>query len=483
MRYLSPVSLVTICWGLSGLATYLTLARLQELDLVQTFLLREHLTLSAFEATGLVWLLLAFFVYCVADLAGRFTRSTMPRSRPLIDITKAARLTFAFNCVLLGVTALWIATAAAKAGGLINLAAAAYLDSLTTRDLLLENKLFVGMRLFYAALPATACLAAALLAKGGLTRRWRTLMTVTLLGNTLALFVLPIVMSQRLLLLQLLASAYIAACLVRGRLFGLGWLTIGAALFLGLWMAREAITNPMAERSAFDIGTQKMAFYVVNDMWNAFAPLARPIPHTFGGLNLEGVMFLTFTDGYFLRLLSSKLEDLDAVLGGGEFPFFTAAYVDFGAVFGLAFIAAVGFLFRRVYARAQRSFGWAVVYGQIGAALLFSSHSVYFTHQNFLFSLLLIGAVVQLSLVRPARVPRPRSLVPLPSAQTPAPVLPVPLIPDPEVAEADRPDPEPLLFRTTRRSLPEALQASIARHIAFLQSNRTKPGGGSHGTA
>ncbi len=475
-RFLSPVFLVTLCWGLSGLATYITLAQLHELDLVQTFMLREHLSLSAFEATGLVWLLLALFVYCVADLSGRFTRATLSRSRPLVDGATAARLTFTLNCVLLGVTALWIATAAAKAGGLVNLAAAAYLDSLTTRDLLLENKLFVGMRLFYAALPATACLAAALLANGGLPRRWRRLMALTLLGNTLALFVLPIVMSQRLLLLQLLASAYIAACLVRGRLFGLGWLAAGVALFFGLWMAREAITNPMVERSALDIGTQKLAFYVVNDMWNAFAPLARSIPHTLGGLNLEGVMFLTITDGYFRRLLSSKLEALDAVLGGGEFPFFTAAYVDFGPVLGLFFIAAIGFLFRRIFARAQRSFGWAVVYGQIGAALLFSSHSVYFTHQNFLFSLVLIGVVVQLSLVRPARASAP---VPLEHPQTTEPVAKV----EAAVNAPDNPAPAPVVFRTSRRSLPAALQVSIARHIAHLRRERPDLEDGAYGHA
>lgn len=409
---LSPLTLLLLCWGLSGAGMAVTLAQLHRLDLVQTFMLREHLDHSVFGGAGLAWLLLA---YAVGDVAGRFSRRRPGASGSQLNPTHAAHLTFALNLVLLGVTALWILTAAAKAGGLINLAAAAYIDSLTTRDILLENKLFTGMHLFYAALPATACMAAALLDIGTLPRQARVMMVATLTCNTLALFVLPIVMSQRLLL-QLLLSAYIIACLVRGRLLGFGWMALAVGLFLGLWMAREAITNPMFNRSAIDIGLQKLAFYVVNDMWNAFAPLMVNIPHTWGGLNFEGVMFLALTDGYFAKFLTPRTEALDAVLGGGEFPFLTAAYVDFGPVLGALFIAVAAFASRRVFARARRSLGFAVVYAQIGAALLFSNHSVYFTHQNFLFSLILVALVMLLStrrrsapLEHPAALPLFRS--------------------------------------------------------------------------
>ena len=311
MRWaLSPLSLLLICWGLSGTGVALTLAHLDRLDLVQTFMRREDLSLSAFTSTGAAWLLLALFAYAVGDMAARISHRRPRIDKAQINLTHAAYLTFAVNLILLGVTALWIATAAAKAGGMIHLAAAAYIDSLTTRDLLLENKLFTGMRLFYAALPGTACLATALLCLGPLPRHIRGLLVSILIGNTLALFILPIVMSQRLLLLQLLLSCYFAACLMRGRLVRLGWSLLAMALFLALWMARESITNPMFDRSTLDIGTQKLAFYLVNDMWNGFAPLAVEIPHTWGGLSLQGMMFLTATDAYFAHILAPRLEEL-----------------------------------------------------------------------------------------------------------------------------------------------------------------------------
>lgn len=407
-RALSPLSLLLICWSLSGVGVALTLAYLDRLDLVQTFMRREDLSLSAFTATGLAWLLLALLAYAVGDTAARFTQHR-PASMQINPI-RAGYLTVALNLLLLGVTALWIATTAAKTGGLINLAALASLDSLATRDLLLENKLFTGMRLFYAALPATACLATALLCFGPLPRQIRGLLLATLIGNTLALFILPIVMSQRLLLLQLLLSCYLVACLIRGRLVGWGWSLLAAALFLGLWMMREAIINPMTHRSTLDIGTQKLAFYFVNDMWNGFAPLAVEIPHTWGALNLEGLMFLTFTDGYFAHILAPRTDALQAVLGGGEFPLLTAAYVDFGPVLGALFLAAVGFLIRRIFIHARRSLGFAVAYSQIGASLMFSSHSIYFTHQNLLFSLALIAGLLRLAKQQPAAPPLPNSL-------------------------------------------------------------------------
>ncbi len=440
---LSPLVLILLCWGLTGLGAALTLAHLHALDLVQTFMRREGITDTVFNGTGLAWIAFGLTAYIVGDVAARITRQS-PRTAPAqIELGRAAKYTFIANLVLLGVTALWIATSAAKAGGLFQLAASAYLDSLTTRDLLLENKLFTGMRLFYAALPATACLAAALLSTGQLHGQGRRLMWATLAINTLALLILPLVMSQRLLLLQLLLSAYFAACLVRGRIFGLHWAGLAVLPFLALWIGREAITNPLVDRPALDIATQKLAFYVVNDMFNAFAPLTRPIYNTNGGILLEGVMFLTFTEGYFLRLLEPRLAALDPMIGGGEFPFFTAAYVDFGVKGGAIVILMVGFVLRRIFVRGTRHFGWAVVYAQIGAALMFSSHSVYFTHQNFYFSAALIALIVTLSQRRQAAAPK----------SMPKPV-----------------------FRSRRKPKPAAppLPDSLVRHLAVFTSQKAQ---------
>ena len=51
------------------------LINLDRLDLVQTFMRREHLSLSVFAATGLAWLLLALLAYVVGDRAAHCSRS------------------------------------------------------------------------------------------------------------------------------------------------------------------------------------------------------------------------------------------------------------------------------------------------------------------------------------------------------------------------------------------------------------------------
>lgn len=392
----SPSNLVLTCWILTGLITGLTLGNLEIFDLVSLFMAREDLGVSTFKFTGFAWISLSMLVYLVGDLTARICLPHQVPTFVSFDLELTARIVFFVNLLLISVTCLWIMISAAKLGGLFNLISLAYIDSIVARDVLLGNKLFTGMRLFYAALPATGCMAAAILTMGTnnlLSSAARAFCFFTLGINVLALFILPMVMSQRLLLFQLLISSYLVTCLLRGKVTGLRWLVLAIILFLATWILRESITNAQIERSAIDIGIQKLAFYYVNDLWNGFAPLQAEIPHTLGGVSLRGFMFLTFTDGTFSQVLRPKMDQLDSVLGGGDFPFFTAAYVDFGPFFGAFFIGLCAFIFRIVYHKSRHSFIWACVYAQLGAALLFSTHGIYFTHQNFLFSIALIWTI------------------------------------------------------------------------------------------
>jgi hypothetical protein len=42
---------------------------------------------------------------------------------------------------------------------------------------------------------------------------------------------------------------------------------------------------------------------------------------------------------------------------------------------------------------------WSCIYAQLGATLLFSTHGIYFTHQNFIFSIAVIVTINALSLM------------------------------------------------------------------------------------
>ena len=400
MQMLTPPALLLICWGLTFAVAGLALANPQVFDLLAVFMQREELDPRAFSRLGLAWLVLALRGLLVGDLTCR--RALLPRRKfaASLNTNRAAELTFWVNLCFLAITALWILLTARKLGGLMQLAALALIDTLAARDLLLGNKLFTGMRLAYAALPATGCLAAALLAlpRAALNRRNRLRCRVVLCVNIAALMLLPVVMSQRLLLLQLLLSSYLVACLVRQRLFGLRWLGLGALLFLAIWTLRESLTNPLIlHRSAFDLGLQKLAFYFTNDLWNSFAPFYVDIPRTLGGLSFGGVMELTFTDSLIRPALAARLDTAEILRGGGEFSLLTAPLVDFGPMGAAAYLFAAGFGFRLLYHLGCQRLMWSVLYAQIGAALLFSSHGAYVTHQNLLFSLCVIAVLSRMA--------------------------------------------------------------------------------------
>ncbi len=414
MRWLAPTSLIAICWGLTFVVAGLALALPGVFDLVPLFLYREALDMGAFTWLGGLWLVIGLCALTTGDLAARVALPEIAPYREALDLNRAARLTARTNALFLGVTLAWVSLTAMQEGGFAALIRLTTEDALGARDALLENKLFTGMRLFYAALPATGCLAAAILAAGGpaLARRARRRCLRVLIGNGAALFLLPIVMSQRLLLLQFVLSAYIVTCLLRRRIVGLRWLAAGTFLFLAVWASREYLTNPHFERSALDIGLQKLAFYFVNDLWNSFAPLRSDIPPTLGAQTLHGAMVLSFTDGFFDPLLADRVWIADQARGGGEFSLLTAPYVDFGLFGGAIFLVCAGFAFRLAFHRASASLAGAAIYAQIGSALLFSSHGIYVTHQNCLFSFLVILAICRLGarsanrpVMRPAASP------------------------------------------------------------------------------
>lgn len=399
MRALSPLTLLLVCWGLTAAVASLALAHPAAFDLLPVFMARHDQDRAAFGGLGALWMLTALAAWSVGNLAAC---SALPRRIPslvLPDLARAARLTFGVNLLLLGVTLLWIALTARQIGGLRAMVILTAAEAVTARDFLLQNKLFTGMRLFYAALPATGCLAAAILVAGGraLPGHARRLCRLTLLLNLTALTLLPIVMSQRLLLLQLTLSAYLAACVIRRRVFALPWLALGAGLFLAVWVLRETLINPTVSTTAVPVGLQKLAFYTVNDLWNGFAPVAFDVPRTWGGETFHGLAVLTLTDGLVDAALASLAPAIDAVRGGGEFPILTAPYVDFGPFGGALVLLLLGFGLRLLFHHAQRHLLATIAYAQFGAALLFSSHGPYLLHQNVLASLLVVAAILRLS--------------------------------------------------------------------------------------
>ncbi|KIC28702.1 oligosaccharide repeat unit polymerase [Leisingera sp. ANG-S5] len=394
LRLISPAPLVAWIWAVTFMVGMLPVAFPDSMELALYFIRRQN-TVSgniadAITPLGLLWLLLMMMVFIMGStLAAR----SLPRAPKALDLRRdldhAARVTFTINLAIVAIVLLWVLLTARQMGGFQALILMVQLDVLEAREQLLGNKLFSGMRLLYGALPCTGTLAAALMAanskNGGMSGKARRLCLFTLLLDLALLMVLPIVMSQRLLLVLLIIGAYISTCMVHRRLVGLQYLPIGIGLFLATWTLRESLSNATINASAITIGLQKLVFYFTNDLMNSFLPLNQGpgSEHAYGFFSFRFLIFFTQTEGFFQTLLAEKLQQINMVRGGGTWSIFTMPYVDFGAIGAAIYVAALGALSRYVYHRGMESLFWAAAYSHFAAAFVLSTHTNYFAHANF----------------------------------------------------------------------------------------------------
>ncbi len=387
---LSPVSLLTLTWTLSALIAWIALSLPDTFDLLPLFMARSGILPGHFGLLGAMWLAIGMLSAVTGSLSARLWLGS--RGAFGIDILpdQVARRTERLTRLFVGITLVWILLCVPKAGGVSHALHLAREEPAILRAILLDNTLFPGMRLSYGALPALACLAVGLLAFGHLSRSGRRCAHRTIVMSAICLLILPIILSQRILLMQCLASGWLAWSLVQRRLRGLALIPLLIGVFCGIWVLREALTNPTLPDPIGSIAGQKLAFYFVNDLWNSFAPFETEIPHAFGGVSFRGPLILLGLDGVYDATFPSRIALLESVRGGGEFSFFSGPYVDFGPIGGALFVAAAVFAAQIAYHRAARGLPGAIVYAQIGAALLFAPHGNYMLHQNLIFGILCI---------------------------------------------------------------------------------------------
>ncbi|WP_264212286.1 oligosaccharide repeat unit polymerase [Leisingera thetidis] len=406
LRIISPVSLVVLIWAVTLVIGLLPLAFPDSMELALYFIRRQNALsggiAEAITPLASLWLLLMLLVFVLGSKLAAVSLPARPRAFDLrTDFDQAARATFAINLAIVAIVLLWVLLTARQLGGFRALVIMVQLDVLEAREQLLGNKLFTGMRLLYGALPSTGTLAAALLAAnsraGGMSRTARRLCLFTLMLDLALLTVLPIVMSQRLLLVLLIMGAYFSACMVHRRLVGVQYIPLGIGLFLTTWTLREALSNASIDASATAIGLQKLVFYFTNDLMNSFLPLNQgpESEHSYGYFSFRFLLFFTQTDGFFQNLLADKLERINTVRGGGTWSIFVMPYVDFGAVGAAVYVAALGALSRFVFHKGAESVFWAAAYSHFAAAFALSTHTTYFANANFtailLFTWLIAG--------------------------------------------------------------------------------------------
>lgn len=402
--WLSPPVILVAVWAGAAAIAARVIARPEAHELAHLFIARHRLDLGAFATGPVMWAVVLTGALALGyGAAGLGFRGGPPVRNGEVAADAVAVRLFWLNGVFLAVTAVWVMLAMRAAGGVASYVALVGIDPVGARDLLLEGKLFTGMRLLYAGLPATAALAAALLGRGELGRGARAMCWAVLAVNLAALFLLTLVMSQRLLVLQLVTGAYVAASVARGRPVALWLLPVALGVFWAGWTAHESFTNPGLVAPAWKIAAEKFAFYAVNDLWNTVRPLMGDAPRGGGLFTFQFALFFTLTDGVVYAAHAARIEALLAFRGGGEFSLLSAPFVDFGPWGAALYLALYGGVMRWLWHRAGAGAGDAAIYGQAAVAVLLSVHHNFAASQDFVFAVLVILAVTRWPVAAGAR--------------------------------------------------------------------------------
>jgi hypothetical protein len=308
------------------------------------------------------------------------------------SVDQATRLAFGLFLFVASVTLVWVLSSIAKSGGLSRMIAAAALaqTNIGVRQVWLENKLFEGMRLIYTGFIGLGIFGAGVLsiARSGckVHPRTSTFALIILAFSVLVLSVLPIILSQRILLLYLMFGAYASACMVAGRVIGVQFALAAAIMFFGVWTLVEAFTVKNLGVSALSVSTQKILYYFLNDFSNGITPIGKVTDLYFGYFSFWFLLFFTNFDKAATGAMYDKLRDIAPYLGGGEFPMLTGPYIDFG-IGGLLLLAIYGVGSNWIFNRGVSDPRYGILYGAVAPCLILSVHNNYFAHQNFWFNL------------------------------------------------------------------------------------------------
>jgi hypothetical protein len=265
------------------------------------------------------------------------------------------------------------------------------------RMVILDNKLFPGMRLLYTGLISLgvfgACVFAANLRNLARVRSDMAIGLGMFLVSALVLSLLPIILSQRILFVHMVLSTFIGVSLVLGRPFRIRYMILLSLLLFVVWSIAEAVrAGEWAANNtgygAARVGFEKLIYYFVNDFYNAVMPFSVEFPKALGIFTFRFALYFSTLEGEVYQAAVDRMAAIDMVRAGGTFPAFTAPYVDFSWP-GIFLTAALAVLFTFVFNRAHGSLTFTVIYAQIGGALIIGPHVAWYTHHNFIFNLML----------------------------------------------------------------------------------------------
>ena len=399
-KWISPDLLMIFTWGITLILAFLT----------PDTVLKQHNITKMFNIKGLLWIFLSVLVFCIGVWIIKFKLIKIEKHinhKKIYYIDSSTKTFYYFSLFIFILIIIWTLNVANEIGGIQVFISQIHTNWHRVRRLWPNRKPFVGARLLYTGLVASAIYFStsfALLKDFSIyTNNFKKTKKYIIRGflfSYIILLLLPIIISQRLLFATALAGS-ITAYLIYKNKIDLNYIIKGVFISLGLWTAQESVRVNFVSGNIVDNiihSYERLSFYFANNVANVTNGVANVRLRSYGFLTFNALFEFLYLDSpinnnYLLnfRKFSSPYK------GGGTWTGLGVPFMDFGW-FGILIIFIWGVLSSIIYYKAKNSFFWAQIYGMIAASILLSFHVFLFGSASFWFSIFLL--IIVNSLVR-----------------------------------------------------------------------------------
>jgi hypothetical protein len=353
-----------------------------------------------FTASGIVWIaacLVSFWLGARAsrryefNLRIRSNSNNVDDSWQLSNVTCSLVASYALLVVVYAYLLFWAILTIQGMGGLGTFIVSLYSDWHHVWRTWVAHKPFPGARILYTGLIAVSIFFSTQIGYYRSNEYDGSLLSfkIPLILALVPLFVLPLIVSRRVLLATAVFGSLVAYISVREDGLKLSYVYVPVLISFGLWTLQEVLVRSVSDGFLLH-GVHRILFYFSNDVGNVNRAVEHVTARSYG---LNSFKFLT--DYMFItdRLSDTYLTELQRQASvhkpAGTWTLFGNPYVDFGW-FGLLVLSGLGFVSRAVYQKSQDSLLATQVYGLIAAGLILSWHYSLFSVPEMVFNVVVL---------------------------------------------------------------------------------------------
>ncbi|MFC7114605.1 O-antigen polymerase [Natronoarchaeum sp. GCM10025703] len=386
-RYVSPAILFVVTWVISHIAAYIG-----PKELVYGL---HDVPRATITVEGSLWVIISTAVFLLGVFVAnrvqlqikmpndifrhQYIKQTMEKS----DISLL--LFYLYGVAILFLLFCWTVLAIYQIGSFRTFLSGLLSDWHSTGQLWREQKPFPGARLLYTGFISVMIFSAASLAVIGrdnplINHRYynNQRLTTLLIIGLIPLTVLPILVSQRLLLAAAIIGSLITYISISDKGIPVVYPIIGTIIGFSVWTIQEVVrvrSSPDSVITSVTYSIDRILFYFSNDIGNLHRSITYISEHTYG-FETFGFIFqyLFIEDDVRDAYLTSVYAAIEPTQGGGTATALGIPYLDFG-VFGLVIIFLWGYVSQIAYSKSSQSFLSSQIYGLIAASIVLSWHS------------------------------------------------------------------------------------------------------------